>query len=205
MSKVKKPTLASKIDVIRKIIDSYPNGQCFSAEHLSVIAELTNTVLRQVTKWPNPTFPSDKRYLHVIAYDWPTPSGWSWRDAVRIAHSRDPAEAIATYERQRVTRALRMAIQSDLNDFRSAARPAVCANPICDSGDDLSTDHLRPPFSAIAREFLESNPSIELRPLPGSSDIIANEDVEAQWIAFHASRATYQLLCRRCNSAKGAR
>ena len=34
-------------------------------------------------------------------------------------------------------------------------------------------------------------------------DLLADPDQEARWIAFHASRAIYQVLCRSCNSAKG--
>lgn len=57
----------------------------------------------------------------------------------------------------------------------------------------------------IAMAFIELNPGFALRKVKGCGDLIADIDLEAHWIAFHAARATYQLLCRSCNSRKGAR
>jgi hypothetical protein len=40
--------------------------------------------------------------------------------------------------------------------------------------------------------------------MDGIGDVMADADVEAEWVEFHGKRAAYQLLCRQCNSSKGA-
>lgn len=200
---VVRATLGAKVALAREIIDGYPLDVPFSADHCAQLADLTDTEIRFVVRRENPAFPSDKRHLHVIAYDWFEPQQWSWRSALQIAHSRDPEEARANRERQKAMFALRFAVRADMADFRSAQIPAECA--VCGALDDLTTDHVKPPFIAIAREFLGLHPTIDLRKVQGCGDLIASADLEAEWISFHASRATYQLLCRSCNASKGAR
>lgn len=196
-------TLLSKLERVRRIIDRYPLGEKFSESDMSDLADLSDTELRSVVRVENPTFPNDQRHLHVIAYDWLVAQQWSWRTAVQIAHSRDPEEARANRARQKLMFALRFAAKPDMDDFRDAQFPSECAG--CGSQRDLTTDHVKPPFIAIATEFLNLCPSFELRTVQGCGDLIASKSIEADWIAFHASRAIYQLLCRSCNSSKGAR
>jgi hypothetical protein len=203
MSAAPKLTVQSRIDRAREIIDSYSRNQPFGAAHLAELGSLSDTEIRFAVKIRNPMFPKDERHLHVTAYDWLEPQQWSWRKAVEIAGARKPEEARANRQRQKLMFALRFAVKPDMDDFRSCAEPRECC--VCGSGDDLSTDHHTPPFLAIAGEFIASNPVIELREVQGCGDLIASTDTEAEWIAYHAARATYQLLCRSCNSRKGAR
>ena len=185
------------------MIDRYAVGEPFSDDDLADLADLTDTELRHVVRGKNPMFPADKRHLHVTAYDWLRPQQWSWRGALEVAHARDPEEARANRAYQRVMFALRFAVKDDMKDFRTAQDPAECA--VCGDDDDLTTDHVKPPFIAIAREFLKFHPAIELRTVQGCGALLSSVDIEAEWIAFHAARAVYQLLCRSCNSSKGAR
>ena len=200
---VRKQPLLAKLERAREIIDCYPVDQPFEAPHVDEFSELSGTELRALIRRRNPKFPGDKRHLHALAYDWTEPQQWSWRTAIQIAHARNPEEARAARERQKVLLALRYAIKADMDDFRHAQYPYECAG--CGATDDLSTDHKTPPFSVIAAEFLKDHPSIGLRDEQGHSGVIADADIESKWIAYHASRAVYQLLCRVCNSVKGAR
>jgi 5-methylcytosine-specific restriction endonuclease McrA len=199
----RRQTLLSKLERAREIIDCYAIGQPFAETHVDEIAELSGTLLRGLWRKSNPLYPNDKRHVHALAYDWLEPEQWSWRTAIQIAHARDPQEARQARERQKVVLALRHAIKSDMEDFRHSQHPYECA--VCGASNDLTTDHKKPPFSLIAGEFLKDRGPIALRDVPGHSGIIADEDLEAQWITFHAARAVYQLLCRSCNSSKGAR
>lgn len=196
-------TLQAKIALARQIIDRYQIGQPFSEPDLQALSELTDTELRYVVRRRNPAYPNDKRHIHIIGYDWSEPREWSWNKAITFAHARDPEDARAAREHQQRMCALRLAVKPDMDDFRAACEPRECG--VCGDIDDLTTDHVKPPFITIARAFLELHPVIELRSVPGSGYAIADPDLEAEWIAFHASRAVYQLLCRSCNSSKGAR
>lgn len=200
---VPRQTLHSKLVRARAIIDRYGLNQPFVEPDLQELADLSDTELRFAVRKDNPMFPSDRRHLHVRAYDWLEAQQWSWRTAIQIAHSRDPEEARENRKRQQIMFALRYAVAADMADFRHAQSVNECA--ICGDDFDLTTDHVKPPFIAIAREFLGARPEFSLRRVAGCGDLIASVDVEADWIAFHASRAVYQLLCRGCNSSKGAR
>jgi hypothetical protein len=203
LSALPKQTVQSRIDRVREIIDSYPRNKPFSKAHCAELSELSNTEIRFAVKRRNPMFPKDERHLHVTAGDWPEPQQWSWREAIRVAGARNPEAARANRKRQKLMFALRYAVKPDMDDFRAAAEPRACR--VCWFAEDLSTDHIKPPFLEIATAFLERYPDIELREVQGCGDLIASVDIEAEWIAFHAARATYQLLCRSCNSRKGAR
>lgn len=202
MSAVRKPTLAGKISRAREIIDGYALGAPFNATHLSELADLSGTELRAATRHSNPMFPADPRHLHVVAYDWIEPQQWSWRSAIEDAHKKDPVEALRQRQHQKRMFALRHAVRMDLRDFRMAISDPACAS--CGAIDDLTTDHISPAFIQIAMQFLDRHQHFELRKVRGCGDLIACMDLEAEWVAFHASLASYQLLCRGCNSRKGA-
>jgi len=76
----------------------------------------------------------------------------------------------------------------------------------CQSEDDLTTDHTRVPFDAIAEEWLARNAPVEIEKCPdGIGYRITRRDQAAAWITEHAGKSTYQILCRSCNASKGAR
>lgn len=197
------PTLNDKLTEARAIIDAHKIGERFSDEDLKRLGDLTDSELAEAFRAKNPAFPGDKRHLHVRMADWVEPDQWSWVNAIKIAHARDPEEARRTRAHQKMMRALRTAIQDEMNEFRSSVTPRQCA--WCESLDNLSTDHVAPPFSRIANDFIKERGVIELVESQGRGDIIKDADVEAEWIAYHAHHAVYQLLCRACNSSKGAR
>ncbi len=195
-------TLSEKLARARAIIDSNPYDIAFNPGDTNALSRLSDTHLIAVYRRKNRAYPTDKRHLHVIAYDWIEPQQWSWNAAIKIAHSRDPVEARKTRLMQRQLGALRQAIAPDMADFRAAATPKRCTR--CQSEQDLTTDHYAPPFIAIANDYLrEFSPA--LAEGEGRGAVFAQQDEEAHWIQFHAQRAVYQLLCRSCNASKGAR
>jgi hypothetical protein len=97
---------------------------------------------------------------------------------------------------------LRDAVADDLRTYRSDNAAAGCRQ--CAGADDLTTDHVDPTFFDIAEDFIATELNLPLASgATGRGAILADPDQEARWIAFHASRAVYQVLCRSCNSAKG--
>lgn len=197
------PGRQSLLKEARAIIDRNALDVPFGDDDRTRLADVTGTELRFVVRRRNPEFPNDTRHLHVLAYDWTTPAQWSWRNAILIDRNRSPEESARMRLHQREQQALRFAIRDDLRDFLDAQWPAECA--ACGSGDNLTADHAGAPFIEIARSFLETHRPLELRSAAGIGDVIASMDIEAEWIEFHASRAVYEVLCRSCNSRKGAR
>lgn len=202
-AKPKRVSKKSLIERARSIIDRNEMDVPFSPDDLIDFSEVTGTEVRFAVRRVNPTWPKDPRHVHAIVYDWTEPGEWSWRKAIEIDRDRDPAQAAELRRRFNEQKALRESIREQLREFRECVDPQQCE--LCGSGNDLCADHLDPPFIEIANEFLRQYGPLRLSPFPGCCDHIADPDVEAAWIAFHAQRATYQLLCRSCNSKKGAR
>jgi 5-methylcytosine-specific restriction endonuclease McrA len=76
----------------------------------------------------------------------------------------------------------------------------------CNSQTNLSVDHKDIPFSVIADTFLEVHPDIETGTPPGEmGHFFMDKDLEQKFLDIHNAIATYQLLCRSCNSKKGNR
>ena len=100
---------------------------------------------------------------------------------------------------------LRDAINDQMITYRDSALRACIA---CHDTKFMSVDHIVP-FSKLVNDFL----LIEVKVPSTFDDVLGQgykfkpEDskfVEA-WIAYHKKEATYQILCRSCNSSKGAK
>ncbi len=193
--------LKQRVARLRELIDSYPFDVAFRARDREEFGELTGVICREVWRRENVKFPNDTRHVHVLAYDWTTPQQFSWRNAAQIANSKNPVETVRSQQRQKRQHALRFAVRFDMQEFKmSVENPRCCG---CGGTDNLTVDHHKTPFSYISELFLQRFPDFRMRPVRGGGDCIADIEVEAEWIAFHASMASYQLLCRYCNSAKG--
>lgn len=191
-------TKSGRLQAARALIDSHGFDQVWSSAAVRELAALTGTPLRAVIKKRNAKFPNDLRHLHVLAYDWTTPQQWSWNKAIEF-EGRDEARI-----RRKQLDALRDAVRADLADFLAAAVQA-CAGEGCRAMHDLTVDHVAPPFIEIAEAFLAERGPLALVATDGGCDVIAEDAVLAEWVAFHAARSTYQVLCRSCNARKGAR
>ena len=190
-----KATKKARLEAVRKLIDSTKMWKEWTPEQLVALSELTGVEVRYAMRKPNPSFPSDKRMIEVITGEWTKPAPWSWRRAIETAGDVD------AYVRGKKVAALRQAILDQI----AAARDGLgttCAR--CGTEDDLTVDHANPAFSVIASEFLANFPNVLLKDTAGGGGIIADELLLQAWQDHHQKRATYALLCRSCNSTKGA-
>ena len=177
----------------REIIDRNVIGVHFCEYDLEEFSEVCQVEIDGAVRMINPQFYSDPRHLHtLIDGEW---DARSWRKFIT-----------ALTPEQEAKRVMRNAVWSDLKDFREAMEPSECA--ICETEENLTTDHVAPPFDDIALDFFSC---YGVPKVVGHSDksIVVNifEDgqLEGKWIHFHAERAVYQILCRSCNVRKGKR
>jgi hypothetical protein len=182
-------TIKDLKDAVRAVIDTYEIGVEFSATDVALIRQITKAPVKRIKRKINPTFPSDTRHIHAVF----TGDEWipfSWVKA--ISGTGDE-----------VARTMRFVIKQDMDDYRDRAKDH-CA--LCDATTTLAVDHKDTPFSAIKSEFIAMHGVPELRDWSvGAPKIFKDFELEARWIKYHASRATYQILCKSCNSKKGTK
>lgn len=188
-----KPTKKWRLEKAREIIDRNKMNIPFSDQDTKEFAEACEQPITGAVRKINPQYPSDPRHLHTeIDGIW---AARSWR---KFIHPVPPI--------QQAKRIMRHVVGDDMRDFSGCVDPRECA--WCGSTDDLTVDHVAPPFDDIASEYIEMFGLPEFQEPATLMDVVncfADIDVEAQWVAFHASRACYQMLCRSCNSKKGKR
>ncbi len=106
-----------------------------------------------------------------------------------------------------LTNAMRQAVVNHVQRWKRAQATKLCV--ACGATRNVQVDHHPMPFVAIKQAFLEST-SLQApekfrfdRRTHGAA-FYAGAFVRS-WQEFHASRATYQFLCRSCNAKKGCR
>lgn len=188
--KSRRTTKKARRERARALIDANAIDEPFSEQDTALMNELLGVQFAGYVRRINPDYPTDPRHLHALDGDqW---GAFSWNKAI------SPISA-----EQNVKRVMREIVREDMRDFLSTQDP-FCAH--CGASDDLTVDHT-PPFDEIANEFIRQFGLPELAAAPsGVGNVFADENIEAEWILFHAARATYlQVLCRLCNSSKGKR
>jgi hypothetical protein len=181
---------------MKELIDGYPIGVPFSAEHLREVSELTGVALSHVEHCFNDHHPSDPRHLRVrypgkAANDDLEP--FSWNNAI----SPKKAETLAK-------EAMRKSVADQVDEVRQ------CVEPVCEEcgkamdSKDVCVDHIYP-FNVLAEQFFDRIGGLpELKDGPaGAGRVLANPSEEDAWAVFHAENACYQVLCRSCNASKG--
>ncbi len=194
---MKAETLKSKMSRCRALIDRTPFGCEFTAADLAEFNELTGVDATAARHMPNPTYPSDPRYVQVRG-----PDGWdgiSWTNRIRSPNPKTELH-----------KTLRVEIDPIIAEVKAALNVRVCPNPTgnakCNGPNNLQVDHVGLPFDEIASMFIAMSGPIDIeKGPPGGVDTIRDRDLAAHWIEFHASHATYQILCRSCNASKGKR
>lgn len=187
-----KITKKRREEIAREIIDRNTLGVPFNNIDVSEFSAACQECMDGVVRKVNPQFPKDPRHLHMlIDGEWQSKS---WRKMIYPVSKEQDAKRI-----------MRHAIRSDMNDFISSTSDRFCQH--CFGEENLTVDHVSPPFDEIANDFIMIYGIPEFEdPPPGHVVKIFNcMDLEAKWVAFHASFACYQVLCRSCNSSKGAR
>lgn len=109
-----------------------------------------------------------------------------------------------------IVKALRLEIREQLLSYRWEAHDENLHCPGCDCllhALNISVDH-KYPFSAILRDWLEET-GLTLKKIKlvgrGNTKKIKDPAIAESWKHFHKQKATYSLLCRSCNSSKGAK
>jgi hypothetical protein len=179
-----------RIKAARSLIDANTIGVPFPPQDLDLFNALCETAFSSVKRMHNPTYPKDPRHIHVLdAGVW---KEFSWNKAINGKPKR-PEHVV-----------LRKAVADEMHQWRMSQPDKVCER--CGGTNVITTDHVDPSFFDIAEAFIAEEGAVPLMDgPPGAGDIMADIDQEARWIAFHASRAVYQLLCRSCNASKGRR
>ena len=101
-------------------------------------------------------------------------------------------------------------VQPQLRAFR-AAQPAAACCAECQTTTQLEVDHLHPPLRDLRRAFLAADAGaapteFQTSAKTGVTRLLRRDaSFKRRWARFHAARASYQLLCARCNRQKGAR
>jgi len=191
---MKGETKKAKTKRCQDLIDSQRMGALFGPEALAEFMGLTGEDLLAAKRAKNPRYPNDPRHVRV---QWPD-GEWSEMSWTKRIEKPNPTTLLK--------KVLRNEVQTDLDDFRDAIAGLLRFCAKCQSEDDLTTDHTRVPFDAIAEEWLARNAPVEIEKCPdGIGYRITRRDQAAAWITEHAGKSTYQILCRSCNASKGAR
>lgn len=189
--KKNKTTKKYRTDRCREIITSYAVRARFTDTDVDELRSLLGVQFQSAERRTNQTYPSDPANLWVL-YDADCWESLSWRKCI------SPKTDIQTRYS-----AMRFSIADDIHELRGTLG-AECET--CGSLENLQVDHKNPTFKQIADEFIASNGMFEIiNNHDGAGWVFCNKDSEAGWIAFHASRATYQMLCGSCNASKGAK
>lgn len=108
--------------------------------------------------------------------------------------------------------AFRKAIADDMYAFKeetlsTQTNCALCSAPLT-PGIETSTDHSisKRPFCGLVYDFLTLKglemKDVKLKTVPfgmnGTQQVLQNETLEKEWVAYHKEHATLQLVCRIC-------
>lgn len=103
-------------------------------------------------------------------------------------------------------RAARQLVDCQVDEWRASRTDRRCAT--CGAGGALHVDHANRPFVRIYEAWERHvGREPELAPITDASadERFACESDAASWQRFHSAEARFQLLCPRCNMAKGCR
>lgn len=190
---MKKITKKARIEKAREIIDRNQMNVPFPDIDVQEFAAVCQQPITAAVRRMNPQFPKDYRHLHTeIDGAW---AARSWRKLISPITPLQQAKII-----------MRHAVWQDMREFSESMEPRECV--ACGAVDDITVDHVWPPFDDIAMAFIDRHgiPEVEI---PEDSfkilDRFADQELEGKWVHFHAENAVYQLLCRSCNASKGKR
>lgn len=188
----RKLTKQRRKEICREIIDRCPIGAEFPALDLAEFNAMCGTDWPAAKHMENTEYP-DPRHVHVLDNgQW---RAFSWNKA--ISPRTDWTE---------LCKVMRTLAADIAEDFRQEAEQTCAFADRGGCNGPLQVDHAGMPFDDIAKAFVEEfgTPEMTDGP-PGAGKIFKSEDMEANWIGFHAARVVYQMLCRSHNASKGKR
>lgn len=191
-----KVTKKSRIESARMLIDSIQMNVDFTNDELERFMDITGYVdIDRAWRSINPKFPNDPRHIRIV-FDG-VEDGFSWNKAI----TQPPQEQV-------IKKTLRDVIGPDLREFMDSVDDPLCAK--CGATDDLTVDHCKEyggkRFNTIVTGFMARHPDIELaRSDEGVGYVIADIDIEAEWLQYHCDYAVYRILCRSCNASEGCK
>ena len=183
-----KDSKKARIERCRKLIDRQTVGQLFADADLAELMEYTGQTYLAAKVVRNPTYPG-RRYVRAQNSHgvW---DGISWLQDI----NKTPAL-------QLLKTVFRAEVKSDTDRFFLSAIK-ICAD--CGTAKNPTVDHKDKPFDDIFVEFYRQHGPIKTASGgTGAADIIADRELARKWFQFHASQASYQILCGSCNSSKG--
>lgn len=183
-------TIKARKAEIQKLIDRQEFDALFSEEDTQRMNELTGWDFPMYKRIINKNFPNDTRCV-ANSEDGDKWKVWSWNKALS--------------ERDNLREALRRAVRDQV-----AAYSALAANECAQCGSDeyLTVDHKTIPFNDLVAYFLRALPGAYSglgNDADGSGWYIKDKELEWVWQDIHRRHADYQVLCRSCNSKKGAK
>jgi 5-methylcytosine-specific restriction endonuclease McrA len=184
-------TKKARMEAARAIIDRNQMDVEFPPEDVAALADVCGFPYEGCVLRKNVEFPNASRHLHIkVNGEW---SPWSWSKDIQ---GRD------TITETKVV--MRREIQPHMATYREHSGHTSCQ--ICGEENDLTVDHLEPPFIEIIKNYVAAYgwPEIVSRPSQ-IGRMIKDRDVAFLWYGFHAANANYQILCRSCNSSKGSK
>ena len=141
-----------------------------------------------------------------------------WKRCIQVAYKRESTtieRVYAGWHKDDLEAAFREAPKSvlafkkehiyDENDSTRYREDACCVE--CGSRHDLCADHRDPEFKVIKAEFIRLN-NLVLEDIPVHNDdercstVFADEEMRTKFANFHDAVATFQILCRSCNSSR---
>ena len=183
-------TIKARKAEIQVLIDRQEFDALFNEEDTNLMNELTGWGFPMYKRIFNPSFPTDTRCVahSVDGNKWQV---WSWNKALS--------------ERDNLREALRRSVRDQITAY-SAIAENECAQ--CGSDEYLTIDHKTVSFNAMVAYLLRMLPNAREglgNDGDGSGWYIKDKELEWVWQDLHHKLADYQVLCRSCNSKKGAK
>lgn len=181
-------TIKARKAELQTMIDAYAFDVLFADQDVARFNQLTGWNFPMYKRIINTTFPKDTRCV-AHSDDGQKWEVWSWNKALTPANN--------------LMEAMRVAVAEQMQDYKGKA-VRVCV--ACGTTALITVDHKRIPFRDIALSFIEKVGNVSLaNKADGSGWEIESPEVLGAWQVFHKRHADYQILCRSCNSKKGAK
>jgi hypothetical protein len=191
---IKPPSKTKRKELVRELIDPIRVGQWFDPAQVELFNELTGFEFQQYKKVLNPNNPNEKVIRNIYVGE--IKEMRSWLKQIDYPEKFDRRKINAK-------QAMRNSIVPEIMQ-QQYSLGNYCE--YCGSQSNLTVDHKDVPFNDMAEAFLDAYPDFETHTPTGKmGHFFKDPQIEQEWLTVHNTIATYQLLCRSCNSKKGTK